>query len=290
MVWVSRSGEQTSINAPPRGYVYPRLSPDGSRVAIDVREQGGDIWTWDLRRENLTRVTVDPARDAYPVWTPDGTHILFVSARSGQDNIFRQAADGSGTAERLTDSSESVLPYSISPDGTRLLLRRIGSSSGPDLAILNLSGKPRIDDFQQSAFAETNGDISPDGRWVAYQSDESGQAEVYVRPLNASAAGRWLISSGGGVNPLWARTGKDLFYQNGDVMMAVPVQLGASFSASRPTKLFEAHYSGGLGGRAYDATSDGQRFLMLRGETNQTDGIVMAINWLDEVKRHMAVK
>ena len=123
--WVTRDGREQEISAPTRGYLYPRLSPDGTKAAIDVRDQTSEMWLWDFNREAFTRLMVGPARNSYPVWTPDGKQILFVSARSGSDNIFVQSADGSGSARQLTTSGD-LLPYSVSPDGHSVVSRHLG--------------------------------------------------------------------------------------------------------------------------------------------------------------------
>ena len=148
----------------------------------------------------------------YPVWTPDGRRLAFRSQRSGPHNLFWQAADGTGPVERLTESPNEQSPHAFSPDGTRLLIREERPTTGADLALLTLEGERRVETLVQTTFTERNGEISPDGRWLAYQSDESGQFEIYVRPFPDVNSGRWQISTGGGTRPLWARRGRELFY------------------------------------------------------------------------------
>jgi serine/threonine-protein kinase len=293
LVWVDRQGREDPLSAPPLSYRYPRISPDGERVAVEAVV---DIWIWDLTRKTQTRFTFDPALDQYPVWTPDGQRLLFRSERNGPHNIYWQAANGTGAVERLTESSNEQAPYSVSPDGTRLVFREDSRETGQDLKILTLRAERRVESLVQTAFNERNGEISPDGRWLAYQSNESGNDEIYVRPFPDVNSGRWQISTGGGRTPLWARSGKELFYQtpNGAVFgVAVEVAGGANFRADTPAKLLvEGRYFVGGGdtspGRTFDVSRDGQRFLMVKVEPNQAAAllsIVVVQNWFEELKR-----
>ncbi|HEY6415966.1 MAG TPA: hypothetical protein VIX41_07000, partial [Acidimicrobiales bacterium] len=180
LAWVDRRGREQPLAAPARAYRYPRLSPDGMRVAVEAQDQEGDIWIWDVARRALTRFTFDSAPDIYPVWTPDGQRLAFRSMRGGPPNVYWQAADGTGAVERLTETPNEQAPYAFAPDGTRLLLRQDGPQTGGDLMVLALDGTRRMTPLIQTAFHERNGEISPDGRWLAYESDESGQEEIYV--------------------------------------------------------------------------------------------------------------
>lgn len=211
-MWVDRQGREAALKAPPRAYVYPRLSPDGTRVALGVLDQESDIWIWDLARETLTRFTFDPQPDTHPVWTPDGQRVVFRSGRSGPLNLFWQAADGTGAVERLTECPNNQMGNAFSPDGTRLVFREETTTAGADLMVLPLEGGRRsqppspgvsgpgrsatsdVRPLVQTTFNELNGEIWPDGRWVAYQSNESGQEEIYVRPFPDANSGRWQMS------------------------------------------------------------------------------------------------
>jgi serine/threonine-protein kinase len=289
LVWVDRQGREEAMSkVPVRTYTYPRISPDGKRVALDVRDQQLDIWTWDFTRETLTRVTFDPSRDEFPVWTPDGGRLIFHSYRDGPANLYSQSADGTGTSERLTQSVTAAFPYSISPDGTRLMCL-----AGGDLTVLTLKGEHVAQPLVQTPFTHRNGEISPDGHWVAYESVESGQYEIYVRPF-PNGAGKWLISNDGGTRPLWARSGQELFYlAPSGSLMSVRIERDPSFVAGTPTTLFTGEYFGtatGLGGRTYDVSLDGQKFLMIKsvGTSDQTSSppsIIVVQNWLEELKR-----
>ena len=208
LVWVDRDGREEPIKVPPMSYRYPRLSPDGTRLAVAVRGQGDDIWVWDFARETLTRVTFEPGQDQYPVWTPDGRRLLFRSERSGPPNLFSQAADGTGAVERLTESANEQTSYAVSPDGTRLVFCEDLRATGQDLNVLTLQGERRAEPLVQTGFTERDAEISPDGRWLAYESNESGRPEIYVRPFPDVNTGRWQISTGGGRTPCGRVAGK----------------------------------------------------------------------------------
>jgi serine/threonine-protein kinase len=218
LVWVDRKGREQPLNLPARGYAYARLSPDGGRLALDIRDQEQDIWTFDLARETLTRLTVGPALDVSPVWTPDGTRIVYSEAREGGTNLFWQRADGTSPPERLTTSPGNQIPTSISPDGKLVIFHGGGLAaaaqlvgSGNRLMSLQLDGKSQPQPLLKTAFNERNGDISPNGHWLVYDSDQSGRNEVYVRPFPDVTAGLVQVSSGGGERPMWARDGRELF-------------------------------------------------------------------------------
>jgi serine/threonine-protein kinase len=192
MVWVNRQGVESPIEGlPARAYLVARVSPDGSRLAIDVRDEQNDIWTWNLRFRTLTRLTLDPAQDMFPVWSPDGQRIFFSSSRGGGfPNVFVQAADGTAPAERLTTSTTNQLTMGIDPTGTRLLVRETGLNP-IDVNMITLAPQQIKTPLLQGEYVEDNATVSPDGRWVAYESTESGRHEVYVRSfpdVGASAA------------------------------------------------------------------------------------------------------
>jgi serine/threonine-protein kinase len=320
LVWVTRQGHENPIAAaPPRAYAHPRLSPDGTRVAVDIADQQNDIWIWDLTRQTLARLTDAPALDQYPVWTPDSRRIIFGSARAGATNLFWQAADNTGTVERLTTSPNTQVPTSISPDGTRLIVRETVPKTGFDLRVLAIDpsaplgvsratppgtgrsatapgASPRqTEPLVQTTFVEDNGELSPDGRWLAYQSGESGRPQISVRPFPNVDSGHWTISTTGGTKPLWARSVKELYYLALDgVMMAVPIQGTPAFSAGNPTKLFDTRYYAAGNARTYDVSRDGQKFLMIKdagGDPASTPtGIVVVLNWTEELKARVPTK
>jgi serine/threonine protein kinase/Tol biopolymer transport system component len=294
LVWVDRQGAETPVPASPRSYVYPRLSPDGTRLAFFISEQELDVWLWDLARPALTRATFDPGLDTYPVWTPDGRQLLFSSERAGARNLFAQAADGTGALRRLTESPNAQLPTSISPDGTRLVFTEIETAAG-DVWQLRLDGRPAVTPLVRTPFNERNGEVSPDGRWLAYEANDSGRFEVYVRPFPDVTRGRWQVSTNGGTRPLWARNSQELFYlAPPDALMRVGVARASTWAATAPTKLFEGDYGAAAfhSGRTYDVSPDGRRFLMIKnggaGDPNATPAsMVVVLNWTEELKQRV---
>ena len=294
IVWVDRQGREEPINVPPRAYAYAQLSPDGTRVALDVREDMNDIWIWDLGRQTLTRLTRDPDLDRHPIWTPDGRRVAFSARRNGAETIFWQAADGSGAAEQLTQNQNVAGPESFSPDGTKVLFT--DSTARPyNLGVLSLAGERQAELILKEAFSETNGELSPNGRWIAYESDESGRSEVYVRPFPGVNTGRWQISTAGGTRPLWGRNGRELFYYlPPGVVMSVAVDERTSFKASAPQVVFKGSYLSPQTGRMYDVSPDGRRFLMIKdapqdGEAPPPRQLVVVENWHEELKRLVPV-
>ena len=297
LVWVDRTGKEEPIAAPPRAYSHPRLSPDGTRVALSSSDQENDLWIWDLRRATLTRLTLDPGMDWFPVWTPDGRRIIFSSNRSGafsEFNLWWQAADGTGAAERLTTSSHAQFPTGITPDGTAVVFfEGTTTKMGPDLLQLALDGTRQVTPLLQTKFEKRNGIVSPDGRWLAYESNSSGPTEIYVRPFPNVGGGQWQVSAAGGKTPLWARSGKELFYVGADgALLRVPVEAsGATWNAGTPMKLLERGYytPSGYVGRTYDVSPDGLRFLMIKAPGTDAStappALIVVQHWDEELKR-----
>jgi eukaryotic-like serine/threonine-protein kinase len=302
LVWVDRHGHEEAITgAPARAYVTPRLSPDGTRLALAILDQENDIWVWDFARQTLTRVTSDPGLDVAPVWMPDGRRMVFTSTAEGAvANLFWQAADGTGAAERLTQSSRVQLSTAVSPDGTRVVFTEGPGAS--DVMMLTLEKDRRVQPLVQTPATERNAEISPDGRWLAYETNDSGQFQIFVRPFPNVNTGLWPVSTAGGTQPLWAKNGQELFYlaPNG-ALMSVRVETGATWTASTPTKLIDGpYYRGGntfSNGffRTYDVSLDGTRFLMIKEDSEPSQphappGIVVVQNWTEELKRLVPTK
>ncbi len=288
LVWVDREGQEELLAAEPQGYDSPRISPDGSRLAITIQEPGGsDVWIYDQEREILTRLTFDPATDRFPVWTPDGQRIVFSSGRAEAtvSSMYWKAADGTGQVERLTTSPKLQTALSFSPDGKRLVFLEAATT---DLQVLSMEGERTSQPLFQSQFNEDEAKISPDGHWIAYQSDESGQQEIYVRPFPNVEEGKWQISRDGGTETVWATRGQELFYRNGEAMMVVRVTTEPTFTAGSPVVLFTGEFTTSGAVVNYDISPDGQRFLMIKEteeEEGQQDQINVVLNWFEELKR-----
>ena len=268
LVWVDRQGRETTIPAPPRVYIYPRISPDGGRLVVVAADQGIDLWVWDLARLTLTRLRSTPSIDTYSVWTPDGQRLLFSSEREGVRNLYAQAADGTGAAEQLTTSSNPQSASAVTPDGTRLLFTEAVPQTREDVMQVSLTGTHAVTPLVHTPAVERNGIVSPDGRWLAYEANDSGTFEIYVRPYPDVVSGRSQVSNGGGTQPLWSRNGRELFYVSpGNGLMRVGVEPAASWAATTPAMLLKdgsVFTPGGFPGLAYDISPDGQRFLLIK--------------------------
>ena len=233
LVWVERDGSVAPIdNAPLRGYIYPRISPDGAQVAVNIQDPS-DIWVWDFAGEALTPLTVG-ARAVYGHWTPDGRRVVFSSVRDGR--IYSQAADGTGVADRLTQGDRGWAVTAVTPAGTHVI-----ATAGSDLFVVELDGDHATETLLSTEFDNRNAALSPDGEWIAYGSNESGQFEIYVRPFPDVEAGRFLVSTAGGQDPVWSRAGRELelFYWADNLLMAASIQTDPSFSRRMPRVLFE---------------------------------------------------
>jgi len=286
LVWVDRDGREEPIAAPPRPYLSPRLSPNDDVVAVNLRDQDVDIWTLDLVRGQLTRFTFDPGPDASPVWSLDGLRIAYAS-RGG---VYSRAADGASPEEPLWAGSTRIFPQAFVPPGGAALIgtaENLGEDTSDDIAVVNLNEDETVTPLLATSSDEHLVHLSPDGSWLAYTSDESGRNEIYVRPFPNVEDGRWQISLDGGEQPLWSRNSQELFYRNGDAMMAVEIQTDAGFVAGRPEVLFTGQYLLMLdrGGRDYDY--DGERFLMVKQveDTTAASEIIVVQNWFDELNR-----
>jgi serine/threonine-protein kinase len=270
MVWVDRKGREEPINAPARTYSLPRVAPDGTRVVVTIWDADADLWIWDLVRERATRLTFDPANDLSPVWTPDSRRVIFASLRGGAGayDLYSVAADGTGSVERLPGPRGSGhLATAITSDGTRVLGYQISQQGDADIFMAPLRPQSDAEVLLHTPFNEVFPELSPNGRYLAYQSNESGEREVYVRPFPQVDRAAWKISKDGGMRFAWARSGRELFYIDASTtMMAVPVDTsGPAFRAGTPVKVFDAgRYSSWSPPRNYDVSPDGQRFLMIK--------------------------
>jgi dipeptidyl aminopeptidase/acylaminoacyl peptidase len=309
LVWVDRNGRVEHLAAPPQPYLNPHLSPDGHRVAVEVLGATIGIWVYDLSRATLTRLTTRDSSSQVSLWAPDGKHIAFRGTRTGFRNVYWITTEGEGTEERLTSGEYIQTPSSWSRDGKWLAFTEAGTpATGRDIWVLPMEGdalkagpearKPRV--FLNTTANEDDGVFSPDGHWLAYESNESGRYEVYVQ-LFPGRGGKVQISTQGGIEPVWSRNGRELFYRNSDKMMAVEIRsrrdsdgaFPSGFSAGVPRLLFEGHYQySGLVTSDYDVSPDGQRFLMVQpGGPEQTPTqIRVVLNWFTELQQRVPVK
>ncbi|MGH9256445.1 MAG: protein kinase domain-containing protein [Vicinamibacterales bacterium] len=283
LVFVSRDGREEPLAAEPRAYVNPRISPDGSRVALFTATDL-DVWVWNVASETLTRFTFDPNPDTFPSWSPDGSRIVFTSDRQG-GGLFWQRADGTGTAEQLLESTLDPVAYGWSPDGS-LIFDELGRSGQRDIRLLRMNGVRTATTLLGTAFYEAGPALSPNGRWLAYDSTESGRTEVYVRPFPDVDQGKWQVSRGGGEEPAWSADGGTLYYLGPDSIMAAGIQPAATFAAGAPSPVLSRT---GYAFPGFDIAPDG-RFLMQKlapaeGASEVTAHLVLVENWFEELKR-----
>jgi Tol biopolymer transport system component/predicted Ser/Thr protein kinase len=281
--WVTRDGAELPLPTAPHVYVLPKISPDGKRIAIGITEKDAQLYIYDIARDTLNRFTFQGSNNLGSLWTPDGKRIAYISNSTGPRNIFWQLADGTGGLERLNTSPQLSIPGSWSPDGKVLAYAIIDPHMGYDIWTMTPSDhKTQI--FLQTKFNESAPQFSPDGRWLAYSSDESGHNEIYVVPY-PGPGGKWQISSDGGREPLWNRNGRELFFRNGNKMMATPIDTQHGFSAGTPKMLFQGQYVTLANSTPnYDVTADGQKFLMLKSTVQPTQ-INVIVNWFEELKQ-----
>ena len=296
MVWVDRQGRREPIGAPSRSYFYPRISPNGTRVALDTRDQQNDIWIWEFAHQTLTRFTTDPTVDRFPAWTPDGQFLVFTSERDGAPSVYRQPSATTTGAVRITTGQNTQAVMSVTPDGSSVIVRE--SAPVANLMRVALHGPAELTDLIKTPFVEQNGEVSPDGRWLAYEANDSGEFEIYVRPYPDVDRGRWQVSAGGGTQPLWSRDSRELFFlAPSKAVMSLRVGGGGDWTASTVERLPVINpvccNAIGGGARTYDIGRDG-RFLLFQGVENEgtsnSFALVVVLNWIEELSRLAASK
>jgi Tol biopolymer transport system component len=296
LVWVDRHGKETPLPLPPRSYLYPRLSPDGNQLALEIEGPSHDLYLYDFARGVLTKMSLDGLSHA-PVWSPDGQQIGFRSWKLGGMTMWSMPADRSGPEQRLLEQKGMQSVVSWSPDGSHIAYVDQFPETSMDVLALPLKGERKPVPIARSNFVEGSPKFSPDGKWLAYCSNESGRAEVFVQPFPGPGP-KIQVSSDGGTDPLWRREGGELYYRSGDKMMVVEVRTQSTFSAGRPRVLWEGHYSHGMSSSCgapgvtsfnYDVTPDGQRFLMVKDSHQDvaSNRIVVVLNWFEELKRRV---
>ena len=298
VVWVDQQGREEPLGLPQGTYGDVRVSPDGTSVALHLlsTETGGtDVWTYDIMRGTLSRLTTDPAEDQYPLWTLDGQRIVWASNREGTWGLFWRAADGTGEVERLItrEGASYLAPHGWSPDGTTLVFNELDAGRGTDgdIGVLSMDGERPAELLIQTEFGEGMPVISPDGGWIAYQANPSGRFEIYVERF-PDLGNRRQVSTDGGVTPLWSSDGQRLFYRGitGRQVFAVPVGTQPTFTVGNSEPLFEGPYANVAGWRTYDVAPDGERFAIVRQGVSATDGeapneLIVVLNWPEELKR-----
>jgi Tol biopolymer transport system component len=299
LVWVDRNGKEEPLGAQPDAYRTPKISPDGTKVALTVgMGRNSNIWIWDLFRKTLSRLTYDKGEDSSPIWSPDGKRIVFASQREGARGIYWKAADGTGKIDKLSTGFHFFAgDISWSGDGKALVFMEVfnDSLSFIGIAQMLMEGDRASKPLLREKYVQANPQISPDGRWIAYMSEESGKNEIYVRPFPEVNSGKWPVSTSGGIEPRWSRDGRELFYRNGDAMMAVTVETKPTFKAGVPKELFRGTYFSTLGIH-WDISPDGKRFLMIKESAGKTPAaagprkINIVLNWLEELKQRVPIK
>jgi serine/threonine-protein kinase len=291
LLWVDRHGRAARVATPPHIFLDPRVSPDGSRIAAQAADGDNDIWTFDLARGSLTRLTFDPGEDETPVWSPDGAWVAWATQRSGRPRqVMRRRADGSGEEQAVWSTDRHAHLHDWSPDGTQLLATQEGESTSRDVWTVPVAGgaaRPLL----QGPFAESNPRLSPDGRWLAYSSDESGRFEVYVVHLPGIDR-RAQVSVGGGDRPLWGARGAEIVYRSADervVSVRFSPGAGGPPVVGRPAPLFPDTFGAATGRVShvdYDLDPDGSRFVMVGSQDREaTAELGVVLNWLDELRR-----
>lgn len=296
LVSVDRTGQFEVLDESPGVYGTPRLSPDQTRVVYWANQLVGgpqgdsttDIWIYDLQRKRSISLTIDNPNASYAVWSHDGNSVMYLQFHPNGFSFDSMAANGSGEPTSMLEREHATLITSLAPDGASGVLYEVNPVTNRDI-YLWIDGedpKPLI----STPANERAGTISPDGKWLAYVSDQSGSEQVYVTSF-PDAKGRWLISSSSGVEPRWSPAGNELFYREGDQMMRVVVEPGESFVASAPEPLFEGSFAFDPFGNAnYDITGDGQHFIMVRGDSSRTTTLNVLLGVNSELRRMFTSK
>jgi Tol biopolymer transport system component/tRNA A-37 threonylcarbamoyl transferase component Bud32 len=288
VVWVSRNGTETSVDSTWVGHFSDvALSPDGSRLAIAIAGNDGTaVWVKRLPNGSLTRLTLTGASDR-PTWTPDGRTVAYLGSRGGKRTAWMRRADGSNDEQPVNRKAPQLDEVSFSPDGRLTILRTIGTTPNSRKLLIATSPDSAPKPLVHTDYDNYAAVISPNGRWMAYGSNESHQDEVYVRPFPAVDSARWTISVSGGTEPVWSRSGRELFFRtrSGD-MMAVPISTGTAFQAGTPGKLFTApHLLTSERHHAYDISLNDQQFIMVRNSQKNAQTLGVVVNWGAEIKR-----
>ena len=296
LTWVQRNGDQDPLAAPVRVFGHPRVSSDETRLAVEVADGDNvDVWIWDVERVTLSQLTFHAAVDSDPLWTPDGSRVVFISSRDG-GGLFWKAADGTGQVERLMQSSTRVFPMDWSADGRVVFTQLPG-----DVGVLSLDNERSVEMLLDTEALEYSPALSPDGQWLAYTFLSEALLRVYVRPFPNIDDGLWLVSENG-ANPVWSPNGLELFYRSelvgvdGRSMMAVPITTEPTFSVGTPEPLFSLDAYLTAATRQWDMAPDGNSFVFQTPittepstEADSFNGLIFVQNWFEELKRRIPI-
>jgi eukaryotic-like serine/threonine-protein kinase len=292
---LDRNGKAEKLPLPPRPYLHPRMSPDGRNLAIEIEGSNHDIYVYDFASGVLSNITTDGISH-WPVWSADGRNIGYRSGPTGRFQLWQVPPDRSRAPRQVPATGVSQSAESYSPDGRVIAYTAAAPGVPPRVTVVSLEGDLTPRPLGNSAYALGSPKFSPDGHWLAYCSNESGRPQVYVQAFPGPGA-KVQVSSNGGTDPVWERSGGELFYRNGDSMMAVAVTAGPSFTNARPRELWKGHYSHGMSSSCgppgptssnYDVTPDGERFLMIKDEDQDSAvsrQIVVVLGWANELSR-----
>ena len=288
IVLVDRTGVVRNAGADSGYYYAPRLAPDGRRIAflrgVDSRFDSRDVWVFDLVQRTQTRVTFDTTA-AWPAWSPDGRRLVYSQTKSGNGSLFMVPADGSGAPEPLMEKPGFWSATGFEPDGRGVVYSGFPTAqSKEEIWRTGLGHGAAPVRILASAFANGAPTLSPDGRWLAYVANESGRNEVYVRPY-PGAGGRWQVSLDGGTEPIWSQRSGEIFYRNGDAMMAATVRTQAGFEVTGRTKLFTGPFNAAsFNDQNYSVAADGKTFVMLQRVIGAEQAMVVTLNWSDQLR------
>jgi serine/threonine-protein kinase len=283
VVWVDREGREEVVLPPDRRYSSPALSPEGARLALMIDEKNPDLWLHDLERQVMTRLTTSPRSELSPLWFPDGRNLALMLDLP-LFAVFRMAADGSGDPEQVREVSVDTYVESISADGRWMLVRESNHGTVGDLVAIPLQHTADARTIRRTRFDERFGSFSPDGRFVAYESNDTGRKEVYVQPFAGEGA-RIQVSRDGGTYPLWAQNG-ELFFWNDNQIFATPVSTDSELNVGEPVPLFSSSLHANWTTRGYDVSRDGRRVILVRTpDVSKPREIRVVFNWFEEVRR-----
>jgi len=276
---MDRKGKATNITEEVRPYAFPAISPDGRRIAVTLESSTFDVWVYDLARDTLTKVSFG-SDDYRPHWSPDGKMLAYDSSKSGYQQVYVKHDIGQSSEEVVTDGPEGKALYDWTPEGREVIFGRQNKDAGWDIYAAPIQGDHTPRPLVERPFNQTEARVSPDGKWLAYVSEESGQSEVFVQAMNDPGT-RVQISRDTGSSPRWARSSDELLYSSKDRLMSVRFAPGGALNPSKPIVLFEdkRDWSG------YDVARDG-RFLVAREaeEKGTATQINVVLDWFDEIK------